>query len=86
MASAVKVLEIMAEAGIQPTSRTYTEILCTYAKRGDIEAIRQTLKEFKEKDIQMTDRELLEVVCSLAINNHLDLIDEVPFHTFHMPN
>lgn len=75
--NAVKILDIMRQAGVEPSSRSYTAILCTYAKRGNIEDIRKTLDECKAKDILLSDKEILEVVYTLAINKQFDHIDEV---------
>lgn len=75
--SAIKTLDIMKNAGIEPTSRTYAEILCAHAKRGDIESIKLTFNECREKNIQLADKEILDIIYTLATNQHLDIIDEV---------
>lgn len=67
----------MKQAGIEPTSRSYTAVLCTHAKRGDIMAIRNTLDECKEKDILLANKEILDVIYTLALNKQSEHIDEV---------
>ena len=77
MESAVGILTVMAQAGLEPSSSTYTSLLCGYAKHGDINAINRTLKECEDKEITINDRELLEVAFSLCVNDHVDLLDQV---------
>ena len=67
----------MKQAGIEPTSRTYSAVLCAHAKNGDIEIIRSTLKECNKKDILFADKEILDVVYALASNGFPEHIDEV---------
>jgi leucine-rich PPR motif-containing protein len=67
----------MTNAGVTPTSSTYTQVLCMHAKNGDIEAIRNTFKECKEKKINFMDKDILDVIYTLAINKHSEHVEEV---------
>lgn len=67
----------MKQSGIEPSSRTYSALLCVHARKGDIEAIRKVMDECKQKDILFSDKEVLEVIYTLAVNEHHDLLDEV---------
>ena len=69
----------MKQAGIEPTANSYTAVLCVHAKRGDIDAIRSTLNECKQKDFILLDKDILEVIYTLACSGYENYIDEVLF-------
>ncbi|XP_058793240.1 leucine-rich PPR motif-containing protein, mitochondrial-like [Phymastichus coffea] len=77
ISNSIKILDIMKNAGIELTSRTYSEILCAHAKAGDVESIKSTFNQCQEKNIQLTDKEVLDVIYTLAVNQHLNMIDEM---------
>jgi leucine-rich PPR motif-containing protein len=77
MESAAGILGVMQQAGLEPSADTYTTLLCGYAKKGDIDAITETLEQCDAKDIQLLDRDYMDIIYSLAINNHLEHVDTV---------
>ncbi|KAJ9586127.1 hypothetical protein L9F63_020226, partial [Diploptera punctata] len=77
MESAVGILGVMRQGGLEPSAETYTALLCGYAKKGDIEAIDSTLKECETKDIDLMDRDYMNIIFTLAINNHTQHVDKI---------
>lgn len=77
MESAEGMLSVMKQANLEPSSDTYTTLMCGYAGRGDKAALERLIKDCKLKDILISDKDFLEVVCAAAINGHVDLVDEV---------
>ncbi|KAG4079721.1 hypothetical protein HA402_006754 [Bradysia odoriphaga] len=47
--AAIGILPVMREAGMKPSSDTYTNLLCAYAKHGKMDEILTTLDEFHER-------------------------------------
>lgn len=43
MENAKAILEVMRNAKLDPTSNTYTKLLCGYAELGDIDGIREVI-------------------------------------------
>jgi len=76
MESARGILDVMKQAGLQPTADSYSALLSGHAKQGDIEAIRAVIAECEGLEIELLDRDLAEVIFSLAKAGHLDLIPE----------
>lgn len=79
--SAAGILGVMTQAGLEPSSDTYTTLLCGIARKGDVEAINNYIAQCEEKDIFLLDKDYLEIVYALAINGHADKIDGVLVHT-----
>lgn len=77
MESAKGILSVMKQAGIEPTADTYTTLLCSHARQGDLESILSILEECEKKEIFLLDKDLLDVVYALAINGHGDKVDAV---------
>ncbi|XP_069704273.1 leucine-rich PPR motif-containing protein, mitochondrial [Periplaneta americana] len=77
MESAAGILGVMQQAGLEPSADTYTTLLCGYAKKGDIDAIIKILEQCDAKDIELLDKDYMDVIYALAVNNHLDHIDEL---------
>lgn len=67
----------MQAKGIEPSSETYLNLLCGYAKAGKITEIRKIMSDCESKDIIFLDKDILEIVYTLAINNHFEYIDEI---------
>jgi pentatricopeptide repeat domain (PPR motif) len=83
MESAVGILGVMQQAGLEPSAETYTALLCGYAKKGDIDAINSTLKDCESKDIDFLDKDYLNIIFALANSNNIDHVDKVsPFFKF----
>ena len=79
MESAAGILNVMKQANIDPSSETYTVLMCGYAKRGDMESINKVMESSKAAGINLFDKDILEVVYTLAVNGHGALLDEVIF-------
>lgn len=75
MESAVGILGVMNQAGLEPSAETYTTLLCGYAKQGDVDAILKTMASCEEKEIYLLDKDVLEVAYALAGNGHGDKVD-----------
>jgi leucine-rich PPR motif-containing protein, mitochondrial len=76
MESARGILDVMKQAGLQPTADSYSALLSGHAKQGDIEAIRAVIAECDGLEIELLDRDLAEVIFALAKAGHIDLIPE----------
>lgn len=77
MESAEGILGVMQQAGLEPSSETYTTLMCGYAAKGDISGISKVIENCEKKDVFLSDRDLLEVVYTLAVSNKPDLVDSV---------
>lgn len=65
----------MKQAGLEPTADTYTTLLCSYAKVGDIAAISSTLDACEKNELYLLDKDLFDVIYTLAINGHAGHVD-----------
>lgn len=77
MRSAADLLTVMRQAGLEPSADTYKELLCGYAKHGDMDSITKTLSECKSNNIQLLDTDYLDIINSLANNGHSEHIETV---------
>ena len=64
----------MKQGGIEPSTDTYTILLCGFAKVGDIDTIRETLTDLRKNDNNLTDKDYLEIAYTLAVNDHKDYV------------
>lgn len=77
MNAATEVLKQMESRDITPTIRTYSILMYAYAVHGDIECIRKTLAECKDKNIWIPDKVFLKIIYHLSSNGFKEPIDEV---------
>lgn len=77
MESAVGVLSVMKQAGLEPSVDTYTALLSGYAINGDVDSILKILDECSASEIELGSRDLLEVAYHLSIHGHPDLLGKV---------
>lgn len=78
MESALGILGVMTQAGLEPSADTYTTLLCGYAGKGDVESILKTMTTTcEEKEISLVDKDILEVVYALSTHGHGDKIEAV---------
>lgn len=70
MESARGILNVMQQAGLEPSADTYTTLLCGFARKGDIDSIKSTLEECDSKEIYLLDKDYLDIIFSLATNGH----------------
>lgn len=77
MVSAADILSVMRQAGLQPSADTYKELICGYAKHGDIESVTRTITECQTNNIHLLDTDYLSVINALAINGHSEHVDSV---------
>lgn len=76
MVSAEGILNVMTQAGLEPSADTYTTLLCGYAQKGDIDNIKKTLNECDTKEIFLLDKDYFDIIYSLATNGHSE---HIPF-------
>lgn len=67
----------MKQAGLEPTADTYTTLLCSYAKVGDIASILSTLDTCEKNELFLLDRDLFDVIYTLATNGHSQLVGQL---------
>ncbi|XP_014665082.1 PREDICTED: leucine-rich PPR motif-containing protein, mitochondrial-like [Priapulus caudatus] len=70
MESAAGILDIMRNAQLEPSSDTYTALLCGYAENGDIANINKYIEDAEKRATYLGDKDLLDVMFTLAINGH----------------
>lgn len=71
------VLEVMRASGLEPTTDTYTALLCSFAETGNLDAVEKTLAECKEAEVPLHDRDLMEVILVLAQKGHASYVMQV---------
>lgn len=67
----------MKQAGLEPTADTYTTLLCSYAKVGDIAAIQTTLDECERNELYLLDKDIFDVIYTLATSGHAGHVDSL---------
>lgn len=77
MESAVGILSVMKQAGLEPSADTYTTLLCCYAKGGDIKSILTTLETCEKNEIYLLDKDIFDIIYTLATNGHANTVDEL---------
>lgn len=75
--SATGIINVMSQAGLEPSADTYTTLLCGFARKGDIESINKHIGICESKEIHLLDKDFLEIVYALAINGHEDKVDSI---------
>lgn len=79
MNGAINILNTMEVMGCMPSEKAYSALLYSYAKKGYIENITETLQACERKNIVIDDNHKLEIIFYLAINGHTQHIDKVYF-------
>lgn len=75
---AVGVSSTMELMGLEPDIEfLYTNVLCGYAKLGDLDSIHRTLGQCKTQGIDLSDRNILEVIHELAFYGHSNKIEQL---------
>lgn len=77
MESARGILNVMVQAGLEPSADTYTTLLCGYAKQGDLESIQKVLDECEQKEVFLLDKDYLDIIYTLAANGHNEHIPTI---------
>lgn len=75
MEAAKSVISTMGLSGVIIGARTYTTLLCCYARIGDIDSITNTLHECKDKEIMLCDIDILKVIYELSIHGYGEHIE-----------
>lgn len=70
MESSLGIIAVMKQAGLEPTADTYTTLLCSYAKVGDVTSILATLDTCEKNELFLLDRDIFDVIYTLSINGH----------------
>lgn len=74
---ALKVLNLMENANITPSSETYGALMCCHAHFGKFSAISDILRTCKENSVTLDDKDLLNVVVKLVKNDMNEHVPEV---------
>lgn len=77
MESSLGILSVMKQAGLEPTADTYTTLLCSYAKVGDISSILTTLDACEKQEVFLLDKDVFDIIYTLATNGHSSKVDEI---------
>lgn len=77
MESATGILTVMKQAGLEPSSDTYTTLLVGHTKAGDMDKIKQILAECDKNDIYLLDKDHMDIVFALATNGHANEVDAI---------
>lgn len=80
MESSLGILSVMKQAGLEPTADTYTTLLCSYAKVGDISSILSTLDTCEKQELYLLDKDIFDIIYTLATNGHSSKVDEIIPH------
>lgn len=75
--SAVGILTVMTQAGLEPSADTYSTLLCGFAKSGDISEMSKFISIGESKEVFLLDKDLLEIAYALAINGHADKMNVI---------
>ncbi|XP_037041583.1 leucine-rich PPR motif-containing protein, mitochondrial-like [Bradysia coprophila] len=75
--SAIGILSAMEQAGLAPTSDTYTHLMCGYAKHGMTDEMLSTLNNCEANEIYLLDKDLFKIIYQLATNGHSDFVDNI---------
>lgn len=67
----------MKQAGLEPSADTYTTLLCSYAKVGEITKILSTLDTCEQNEIYLLDKDIFDVLYTLTINGHANQVDQL---------
>lgn len=62
----------MKQIELNPSSITYTELMCGYAKIGQMAKIHEILEQCKNDQIQITDANISKIIYELAVNGYAD--------------
>lgn len=79
MNGALNILNTMKVMGCIPSSKAYSALLYSYAKKGDIENIMSTLKTCEQNNIIIDDGHIIEIIYHLSVNGHSEHVDRVLF-------
>ena len=77
MENAEGILNVMKESGLEPSSETYTILICGFIRNKNLEGVEKVLKQCEEADIMFSDRDYFDMVYTLAMNGYDDEIDKV---------
>lgn len=70
MDSARSIINVMVQAGLEPSADSYTTLLCGFASKGDIDTITKLFGECESKEIFLLDKDYLDIIYALATNGH----------------
>lgn len=77
MKSAEGILNIMKDAGIEPTSETYTLLTCGYIKTGNMSKVDELLNLCESKDIVFTNKDYFDIIYAYAVHGYENEVDKV---------
>lgn len=67
----------MEKNGISTTAKTYAIFLYDYAKKGELDRVKDIIDECKRKEIDVPDKIFLNVVYNFAVNGYPEYTDQV---------
>lgn len=77
MKGAENMLNIIKQAGIQPSSETFALLICGYIKHHNLEKADELIQKCELDGIAFTDKNYLDMIHAYAISGYVDEIDKV---------
>ncbi|XP_064602820.1 leucine-rich PPR motif-containing protein, mitochondrial-like isoform X2 [Liolophura sinensis] len=75
--SANGMLDIMQQAGMEPSVETYRAFLNGYAEKGDMEGVKETMKKVADNGLTLTPNILFDVLLTLAKGGYTKEASEI---------
>lgn len=72
-----KILLNMKQSKIKPNAETFTAVMCAYAKRNNIDRIKEQISTCDSSNIHLSNENIFNVIYTLAANNYTQHIDTV---------
>ncbi|XP_076687087.1 bicoid stability factor [Andrena cerasifolii] len=70
-----KILLNIIESKIKPNAETFTAVMCAYAKKNNIDGIKEQIYTCKSSNIHLSNENIFNVIYTLAANNYTQHID-----------
>lgn len=67
-------IPLMKSVGLLPSSRTYTKLMCIYAKNGHFDRIEKTIDRCRNEKVILGYKDILEVLYDATTNGHTNLV------------
>ena len=77
MESAEGILTVMKEGGIEPSSETYTLLMCGYIKNGNLAKVEELFKQCELMEIMFTDKDYFDIIYAYTMHGYENEVDKV---------
>lgn len=77
MKSAEENIEVMKQAGVEPTSESYSILIGGYIKQGNLEKAEELLKQCEAKDYLLSEKDYFDILYAYAKHGYVDEVDKV---------